>query len=177
MNLVQSRTLLVFIFGTTVARVNALIRLLQQWPSRKEVSETMAGRTTCRSPELSPIPPPPRVTRPKGSTRTQRPWQSPVTVWSVRKQSKALGRKRLWPNFTYYSSICLEALRKTTGTPRSGHPACKFLLELKLIRVRKTNRLRITHAHKHRYVCILDNVASSDKYRKNECVVWWLKVD
>jgi len=27
------------------------------------------------------------------------------------------------------------------------------------------------------YVCILDSVASSIKYRNNECVLWWLKVD
>jgi hypothetical protein len=143
MNLATSRTLLVFIFGTTVARVNALIRLLQQWSRRKEVLQPLAGRTTCRPQLSSPIHP--QVTRLKASTKTQWPWQSPATVWPVWKQSKALGRKRLWPNLTYYSSTRLEALRKTMGTPRSGHPACKFLHELKLIRVKRVGWESLMH--------------------------------
>ena len=52
MYLVTSRTLLVFIFGTTVARVNALIRLLQQWPNRKKcyspwLEQPLAGPRSC----------------------------------------------------------------------------------------------------------------------------------
>jgi hypothetical protein len=39
---------------------------------------------------------------------------------------KGRGRKRSWPNVSYYPGICLEGLRRTTGPP-------EYKLERKLV--------------------------------------------